>query len=138
MINGEVLQGNWNQLKGKLRQKWGQLSDSDIASFKGNVDELIGTIQKKTGEARESVEGYLKELSENAGGFVGQATETARQYAHRASETFRDTAHRAAEDYEEGVAGVCSFVRDRPGQALAIGFGAGLLVGLIVALSCRR
>ncbi|MCE5267487.1 MAG: CsbD family protein [Planctomycetaceae bacterium] len=127
MLNQQVLEGNWNQLKGKIRQRWGQLSDSDVAHFRGNVDELIGTIQQKTGEGRNAIESYLQELTGSAGTVMGQAAETARQYAHQATE-----------QYYEGMEGVRSFVRDRPGQALAIGFGTGMLVGLIVALSCRK
>jgi uncharacterized protein YjbJ (UPF0337 family) len=138
MLNQQVLEGNWNQLKGKIRQKWGQLTDSDVTNFHGNVDELIGTIQKKTGEGREAVEGFLNDLTENAGSFAGQAAETARQYARQASETFRDTAHRAADQYEEGIEGVREYVRGRPGRALAICFGAGVLVGLLFAIKARR
>jgi uncharacterized protein YjbJ (UPF0337 family) len=138
MVNQQVLEGSWNQLKGKVRQKWGQLTDNDLCSFHGNVDELVGTIQKKTGEGREAIENYLNQLSENAGGYVGQATEAARQYAHQMSDTFRDTAKRATDQYEEGMEGVKEYVHNRPGQALAICFGAGLLVGLIVAARFRR
>jgi len=51
MINEQVLQGNWNEIKGKIRSKWGQLTNDDLQSFDGNVDRLVGLIQRKTGEA---------------------------------------------------------------------------------------
>ena len=38
MINQQVLQGNWNELKGKIRSKWGQLTNDDLQNFDGNVD----------------------------------------------------------------------------------------------------
>src|SRR5262245_56050563 len=41
MINQQVLQGNWNEIKGKLRHKWGQLTNDDVQSFDGNVDRLL-------------------------------------------------------------------------------------------------
>ena len=56
MLNQQTLQGNWNEIKGKLQSKWGTLTDDDIAIFNGNVDQLVGTIQRKTGEARASIE----------------------------------------------------------------------------------
>ena len=52
MVNQQTLQGNWNELKGKLREKWGQLTNEDLQVAQGNVDQLIGLIQRKTGEAR--------------------------------------------------------------------------------------
>ena len=62
MINQQVLQGNWNEIKGKLRSKWGQLTNDDVKSFDGNIDQLLGLIQKRTGEGRESVERFLNDL----------------------------------------------------------------------------
>src|SRR5437899_3320409 len=65
MINQQTLQGNWNEIKGKLRSKWGQLTNDELQSFDGNVDRLVGIIQRKTGEARNSVEHFLEEVSAN-------------------------------------------------------------------------
>jgi uncharacterized protein YjbJ (UPF0337 family) len=55
MINAQQLQGHWNEVRGKIRKKWGQLSNDDLAEFRGNVDELVGVIQRKTGVARAQV-----------------------------------------------------------------------------------
>ena len=52
MINQQILEGNWNEIKGKLRQKWGQLTDDDFPQMCGEADQIIGIIQRKTGEAR--------------------------------------------------------------------------------------
>jgi uncharacterized protein YjbJ (UPF0337 family) len=133
MINQQVLEGNWNQLKGKLQEKWGQLSESDVSEFRGNVDELIGKIQRKTGAGREAIENYLQNLTENASTMMGQATESARQYMHQATESVRGSARFATDQLQEGFSGAQDMVRERPGQALAICFGAGLLVGLAIA-----
>ena len=47
--------GNWNIAKGKLKQKFAQLTDDDLQFVEGKEDELIGRIQKATGLARENV-----------------------------------------------------------------------------------
>jgi uncharacterized protein YjbJ (UPF0337 family) len=60
-MNEEKLKGNWNQIKGKMKQKYGNLTDDDLTYAEGNVDELIGRIQEKTGESREQVERMLEE-----------------------------------------------------------------------------
>ena len=66
MINQQILEGNWNEIKGKLRQKWGQLTDDDFQQIRGDAEQLIGVIQRKTGEAREAIEQYLQEISSSA------------------------------------------------------------------------
>ena len=51
-INAQELQGQWNELRGKVKEKWGHLTDDDLEVQGGNFDQLIGRIQKKTGEGR--------------------------------------------------------------------------------------
>ena len=57
MINQQTILGNWKEIKGQLQSKWGSLTDDDLAVFNGNVDQLPGAIQRKTGAARESFQG---------------------------------------------------------------------------------
>jgi uncharacterized protein YjbJ (UPF0337 family) len=57
------IKGDWNITKGKLKQKWGKLTDSDLQFAEGKQEELIGRIQKTTGETREAVEKAIKESS---------------------------------------------------------------------------
>jgi uncharacterized protein YjbJ (UPF0337 family) len=49
------IEGNWNQIKGKMKQKYGELTDDDLSYAEGKEDELIGRIQEKTGKTREAV-----------------------------------------------------------------------------------
>ena len=62
MINQQTLQGNWNEIKGKLRSKWGSLTDDDVKVFNGNVEQLVGTIQRKTGATSESIEQFFEQF----------------------------------------------------------------------------
>lgn len=55
-MNKLQMKGNWNVAKGKLKQKWAKLTDDDLGYVEGKEDELVGRIQKRTGETRESVE----------------------------------------------------------------------------------
>jgi len=57
------IKGDWNITKGKLRQKWAKLTDDDLQYAEGKYDELLGRIQKRTGETREAVEKAIKESS---------------------------------------------------------------------------
>ena len=62
-MNKLEMKGNWNIAKGKLKQKWAQLTDDDLQYVEGSEDELVGRIQKRTGESREAVEKALREAS---------------------------------------------------------------------------
>jgi uncharacterized protein YjbJ (UPF0337 family) len=55
------IKGDWNITKGKLKEKWSALTDNDLQYAEGKQDELIGRIQKRTGETREAVEKAVKE-----------------------------------------------------------------------------
>jgi len=57
------IKGDWNITKGKLKQKWAQLTDSDLEFAEGKHDELLGRIQKRTGESREAVEKVIKDFT---------------------------------------------------------------------------
>jgi uncharacterized protein YjbJ (UPF0337 family) len=137
MTNQQLLQGNWNDIKGKLRQKWGQLTDSDLPQIRGDVDQIIGAIQRKTGEAREAIEQYLQEISGSAASAIGTATETVRDYAQHASESVQHTAKQAADQVRAGYNEAERFVRNRPGESLLVCFGVGLIAGVVIALSLR-
>ena len=55
-MNSLEIKGNWNILKGTLQQKWGQLTDDDLQYSEGHLEELIGRIQRRTGETRRVIE----------------------------------------------------------------------------------
>ena len=57
------IKGDWNIAKGKLKQKWAKLTDDDLQYAEGKTEELVGRIQKRTGETREAVEKALRESS---------------------------------------------------------------------------
>jgi uncharacterized protein YjbJ (UPF0337 family) len=47
--------GSWNEVKGKLKQKYGQLTDNDLAFAEGKDEELLGRLQQKLGKAKEDL-----------------------------------------------------------------------------------
>ncbi|HEY0966229.1 MAG TPA: CsbD family protein [Opitutaceae bacterium] len=61
-MNQLTLKGNWNIAKGKLRQKYANLTDDDVAYIEGKEEELLGRLQKKTGETRENIERDIKAM----------------------------------------------------------------------------
>lgn len=58
----DKIKGNWNQLKGKFKQKYGELTEDDLAYQEGKEDELIGRIQERTGQAKSEIKKFIDEL----------------------------------------------------------------------------
>lgn len=56
------LKGTWNEVKGKIKQKYAVLTDNDLVYEEGKEDELIGRLQKKTGKTKEQVIDWIESL----------------------------------------------------------------------------
>ena len=54
--------GSWNEVKGKLKQKYGQLTDNDLAFAQGKDDELLGRLQQKLGKSKEDLRREIESL----------------------------------------------------------------------------
>jgi uncharacterized protein YjbJ (UPF0337 family) len=70
-MNNDVLEGKWKQLRGKVREEWGELTDDELDQIAGKRDQLIGKVQEKYGytrdEAERQVENFLDETSNTEG-----------------------------------------------------------------------
>lgn len=54
------IKGNWNQIKGKIKQKYGDLTDDDLTYVEGKEDEMLGRLQKKLGKSKEEISSEIK------------------------------------------------------------------------------
>lgn len=61
-MNSTIFKGNWNELKGKLKQSYSSLTDDDLLYEEGKEDELYGRLQKKLGKSKEEVRSMLNDL----------------------------------------------------------------------------
>ena len=136
-INTQELQGQWNKLRGQVKEKWGQLTDDDLQIHGGNIDQLVGKIQQKTGEGREVIEKFLTELTSKGGSAVSQAAEAVGSFAHNAGDRFRDQYGQLSDQARERFDATQDLVRHNPAQSVAAAFGVGLVAGLIVGLALR-
>lgn len=60
---GDKIQGNWNEIKGKLKQKYAELTEDDLVYAEGKEDELYGKLQKRLGISREEAEGAIRSIT---------------------------------------------------------------------------
>jgi uncharacterized protein YjbJ (UPF0337 family) len=61
-MNKDVMEGNWKQLKGKIKEKWGNLTDDDLSIIEGRRDQLAGRLQERYGLAIEEAERQAREF----------------------------------------------------------------------------
>jgi uncharacterized protein YjbJ (UPF0337 family) len=137
MVSAQELQGNWNSIRGKVKEKWGQLTDDDLQIASGNVDQLYGRIQQKTGQTKQQIQEFFSDLLRGfrQGGehATGDIMEEPRRAFNRVSEEvsgrFRDGYHRAEQ-----------MVQEHPGPSMAGVFLGGVLTGLCIGVcaSSRR
>lgn len=136
-LNAQALQGQWNTLRGRVKEKWGQLTDDDLSFHGGNIDQLVGKIQKRTGETRDSIEHFLTTLTSQGSSAVSQATEAVGRFAQQAGERFRDQYGEWTDQARDGYDRAQSMVRHNPGQSVAVAFGVGVVAGIIMSLALR-
>jgi len=56
------MKGSWNEVKGKLKQKYGQLTDDDLMFAEGKEDELLGRLQKRVGRTKDQLRAEIDEM----------------------------------------------------------------------------
>ena len=56
------IKGSWNEVKGKLKQKYGQLTDDDLMFAEGKEDELLGRLQKRVGRTKDQLRAEIEEM----------------------------------------------------------------------------
>ncbi|MCB9165683.1 MAG: CsbD family protein [Flavobacteriales bacterium] len=64
----DKLKGNWNEIKGKLKQEYGDLTDNDLVYEEGKEDELYGRLQQKLGQSKEQVHSMLERMGKSTQG----------------------------------------------------------------------
>ncbi|WP_290650245.1 CsbD family protein [Aquisalimonas sp.] len=64
-MNEDRLKGNWEEMRGKVQRKWGELTDDELDQVKGSRKELVGILQKRYGKAKDEIEREVKSLEES-------------------------------------------------------------------------
>lgn len=61
-MNEDILQGTWKQIRGKVQEQWGELTDDDLDKIQGKSDQMVGLLQKKYGYTREEAESQYNDF----------------------------------------------------------------------------
>ena len=140
-----VLKGNLNEFKNKVKEKWGELTDNDSASLNGDVEQLAYILQQRLGYAKEQaaaaahefIESF-KDTAKNDEDFdssimknVGQAADEISDMSKSVYDKTVEAAKHIKEDVGEYGKAAAEFVEQKPYQSIAIAAFTGLVLGLI-------
>ena len=134
MVTRQELEGKWNEVKGRIQEKWGALTDDELQRVRGNTTALVGVIEQKTGESRRAIEEFLDKAVADGASAVSGALESAREFAGKASEKVRGQYDDVAESVRAGYEEAEQMVRQKPVETVAVAFGAGIVTGVLVGL----
>ena len=128
------IEGNWKQMKGTVKEKWGKLTDDDLTLINGQRDQLEGKIQERYGFAKDqarkeiedwyrSIESDLAEQIEAIRADIQTLTSTIARIANKQIGRAQDRAIEAANDADDAI-------RRNPLSAVAIALGLGFVYGV--------
>lgn len=137
MITRQQLEGKWTELKGRLKEKWGMLTDDDLSRGEGSVEQLVGIVQRKTGRAKEEIERFIDETVGSAEGMYDRAASQVSEYASDAGKAVRRGYDQAASAVSSGYHDAESTVKRNPVESIAVAFGAGIVSGVLVGLMLK-
>jgi uncharacterized protein YjbJ (UPF0337 family) len=78
-MNWDTIQGQWKQAGGKVKEKWGKLTDDDLTVINGKRDQLVGLVQERYGIAKDAAE---KQISEFEKGYSSETSSRAAKSSH--------------------------------------------------------
>jgi uncharacterized protein YjbJ (UPF0337 family) len=129
------VEGNWKQMRGRVKERWGKLTDDDLTVIAGRRDQLEGMIQERYGYAKErarreiedwyhSMESNLSEQIESLRSGIQTLSSTVERIAKEQIPRARSRATDIFNDAEDAV-------KRNPVPALAIALGLGFLIGVL-------
>ncbi|MEO6740643.1 MAG: hypothetical protein ABIP20_10340 [Chthoniobacteraceae bacterium] len=148
------IDSHWDAIKGQLKQRYGQLTDNDLAFAEGKSEELLAHLRGKLQMSAEHLEKVLTDLHSEAGGKleqikakVGEIAHDAREKAGELKEAFKVKAAEVGGEVKEHAAAAYDnareragtlleegreYVRDNPRQSLLAAICAGFVAGLLI------
>lgn len=137
MLTKEEMKGGWTEMKGKIKEVWGQINNDALLDFEGDFDQLVGMIHTQTGQSKEEIEKQLNKLDSQLRSKLAQASEAAKQYMDQTKHKAQEFADQMREGVTHGHEEAQEMVRRHPMESLAVAFGTGLVAGLVVGLVMR-
>lgn len=129
------VEGNWKQMKGSVKERWGELTDDDLTAIAGRRDRLEGVIQERYGYAKERVRREIEDWYRSMESNLAEEIESLRS----GIQSLASTVERIAQEQlpharvraTDAIKQVEGAVKRNPIVVVAIALGLGLLVGVL-------
>ncbi len=135
MVTREQMSGNWHSVIGKVKERYGQITSDELSKVEGNMDQLVGLIERKAGQTREQAEEFLSSLYDKAEGTFRQVSEKGHQAYNQAYELLDEGMKQVSQKANEGYEYAKDTVARRPGESLALVAGLSMLAGIAIGVS---
>ncbi|HVJ83306.1 MAG TPA: CsbD family protein [Planctomycetia bacterium] len=133
------LEGQWDTLKGHVKERWGKITDDDVMRIEGKGDRLAGLLQQKYGLAKDKAETEISDWVTKSKSMVAAAKETVSDAVEKGKEYVEKGKEYVA---NTSVADMATDVRDMIGRhpipAALVALGIGYFVGRMIASSSNR
>jgi len=134
-VDWKRVEGNWKQLRGSAKERWGKLTNDDLTAIAGRRDRLEGTIQERYGyakaRARREIEDWYRSMESN----LAEQIESLRSGIQNLSSTVdritKEQFPRVRTRTTEALGDAEEAVKRNPISALAIALGLGFLIGML-------
>jgi uncharacterized protein YjbJ (UPF0337 family) len=127
MTTKQEISGRWKELSGKVKEKYGQITDNDLTQVEGNVDQLVGLVQRKTGQTREQIEAFIEEC--------GESCQSMMKWASSAGESIKDAYQTVSDKTKQSFDSSVKAVSKHPLESVGAAFGIGLFAGVLIGMS---
>jgi uncharacterized protein YjbJ (UPF0337 family) len=135
MMTKEEIQGSWNQIVGAIQKEYANITGDELAAVKGNVSQLVGLIQRKTGGAKQDIEAFIDKAASGASESAGRIADVAMRYADSAGEAVRDGYTRVQDASTGTYQAAGRMVKKSPVESMLVVFGIGMVAGLFAGAS---
>ncbi len=135
MVSQEKMSGNWQSVVGKVKEKFGQITNDDLTRVQGNMDQLVGLIERKAGQTREQAEAFLSTLHDKAEDTYKTVADKGQQVYSQATEMLDEGMKQVSQRAGEGYEYAKETITRRPAESIAVVAGLGVLAGIAIGIS---
>lgn len=135
MVSQENLAGHWHTIVGAVKEKFGQITGDDLSRVQGNFDQLVGLLERKTGQTKEKIEAFLDDCCSSAGTTYKKAAQAGADLYNQAGEAIDEGYQQLRSQADQGYRYARDAVEKRPMESVAVVAGLGLLAGIAIGVS---
>jgi uncharacterized protein YjbJ (UPF0337 family) len=123
----EIVQGNWDELKGSIKKQWGELSDDDIKQIDGSYDKLVGKIKKAYGKlSDDEIRKTIQSLLEDSG--LGHIKNEIQRKVEEALDITQEKLKNMQKTFTNMEEDVITYVKNNPVKSIVLTTLAGALL----------